>query len=163
MIWAILVIGQPSAELIHYLRTKYHRFVISTQEINPFDAHEKYPGFDYLVYWHSALVPSLDLPALDTFMDFSKVNVTWDSYGRNYPHKTQQRFSTDFIGLPKNTKAKSLEMLEVQDLYILPKDLNVQEGYAETKGARLKNTRKRNINHSLPYVKIFDPQSGRYI
>ena len=164
MIWAILVIGQPSVELISYLRIKMHRFVISPQMISPFEAHAKFPGFDFLVYWNAAaVVPTEALPPLDKLLDFTKVNVTWYSYGRNYPHKTQQRFSMDFIGIPKHVAATSMEMLEVQDLHILPKDLNVQEGYAESKGARLRNIRKRVLEHNLPYVKRFDPTSGRYV
>lgn len=166
MIWAILVIGEPSKEILNYLRRTNARFMISRAEISPFEAHTKYPGFDYLIYWRACVVPTPALPSLDTLFNFSKINVSWDSYGRNYPHKTQRRYSLDFIGMPRTPAGAasiiSYSMLETQDLHILPKNLNVSEGYAETATAILKNTRVR--EPELPsFVKKYNAQLGRYV
>jgi hypothetical protein len=166
MIWAILVIGEPSKEILNYLRKTNARFMISRTEISPFEAHAAYPGFDYLIYWHACVVPTPALPTLDTLFDFSKINVSWDSYGRNYPHKTSQRYSLDFIGLPHSpagaAQITNYSMLETQDLYILPKNLNVCEGYAEFATALLKNMRKR-VPEIPSFVKRYDARLGRYV
>jgi len=161
MTWIILINGKPTPELINYLRRTYAPFLVSVETIDPFNAHKKYPGYDYIIVMNNCLVPSNDLPPLNTFFDFSKINVSWDSYGRNYPHKTHKHFSTDLIGLPASA-AHLTNMLEIQDYNILPKDLNVSDGYFESSTARLKNTRKR-IRHDLPYVKLFDPISRDYV
>lgn len=162
MLWAIVVSGKPSAELVAYLRgNNFPRFLISYNEFDPFQAHELYPGYDFLVVWNQCVVPKAPLPSLETLLDFSKINVTWDSYGRNYPHRTAQRFSLDLIGLPKGA---TRDMFEAQnDLHILPKDLNVSEGYAESKSARIVNIRKQVVRHILPYVKVFDAVRGCYV
>jgi hypothetical protein len=164
MIWAILVIGEPSKEILNYLRKTNARFIISRKEITPFEAHTVYPGFDYLIYWRTCVIPMPALPPLDTLFDFSKINVSWDSYGRNYPHKTPQRYSLDFIGIPRSEahKVTNYAMLETQDLYILPKNLNVCEGYAEFASALLQNTRKR-APEPPSFVKRYDVRSGRYV
>ena len=162
MLWAIVVNGKPAAELIAYFREKnFPRFLISYNEFDPFSVHTLYPGYDFLVVWNQCVVPKVPLPPLETYLDFSKINVTWDSYGRNYPHRTTQRYSLDLIGLPKGA---TREMFEAQEnLHILPKDLNVSEGFAESAKARVINTRKQVVRHALPYVKVFDTARGCYV
>lgn len=167
MNWAILVIGKPSSEILTYLRKTNARFLIANENLSPFEAHAAYPGFDYLIYWNACVVPTPSLPALDTIFNFSKINVSWDSHGRNYPHKTPQRYSLDFIGIPRSPAGAAhitnYDMLETQDLHILPKNINVCEGFAESATACLINKKRKVQCHSLPYVKVFDPTREVYI
>ncbi len=160
--WAILVIGpaqQPA--LSNYFERHGLPYIVAPAATDPFQAHTAFPGYDFLLCWAGHVIPmerltESILPALD----FSKINVTWDSYGRNFPHKTLRRWSRDLIGLPAAHRITDA-LLETQDVHILPKDLNVSDGYYESAKALLRNAPCKPV--SAPYlVKRYNPASGRY-
>lgn len=161
MHWTVLLIGLPNEETEAYLKKYDTPHIISKEECNPFYAHTKYPGYDFILCWKSNVYPRTNLGNLAIYLDFTKINVTWDSEGRNYPHKTRRRFSEDFLGIPHSAKHANLELLEMETIHILPKTWNVSEGYVEYDQALLINKKK---TQSKPvFLKTFDPVSGKYI
>ncbi len=164
MRWTVLLLGSPNEETILYLKKYNIPYIISIEEISPFEAHHTFPGYEYILCWNRNVYPCNALGHIAEYLDFKKINVAWDSEGRNYPHKTRNHWrnhwSLDFIGLPCSAKITNYEMLEVQDLHILPKTCNVSEGYVEYSKALLVNKRKRQDRFS--FVKVFDPATGKY-
>ena len=155
MRWVVVVIGDsPSAELITYLEKTHAPFILS-EDMSPFDAHKKYKGYDYIICMNCNCVPTKDCIPLDELFKFDKINVAWDSYGRNYPHKTSVRYSTDLIGIPAS--AAHITAIPDKDLYILPKTVNVSEGFLETHAAHILNIKKRTA-----FVKFYNCLTGAY-
>jgi hypothetical protein len=157
MKFAVVFFGAQTAEHKAYFEKHGHEVLAAPPELNPFAVHTVIPGYDFLLCWNATVVPEKGARDLRGDMDMSKINVSWDSFGRNFPHKTSKRFSTDLIGFPRTVPRISYELLEMQDLHILPKDVNVCKGYKEFEVAVF----KRAIQTS--FVKKYDPVSGRYV
>lgn len=127
---------------------------------DPATVHTVFPDYDFLLCWNACVVPTHGARDIRGDLDMSKINVTWDSYGRNYPHKTPKRYSRDLIGFPTTMCLQGLNLEDIahKDLHILTKDVNASAGYREYETAQFQNTAAK-----LPYVKVFDVVSGRWI
>lgn len=165
MNFAVVFFGTQTALHSAYFAKHGYKVHQAPSGLTPFDAHKAFPGHDFLLCWNACVVPIPTAYDLRPVLNLSKINVTWDSYGRNYPHKSPRHWSLDLIGIPATRQVASYELLETQDLHILPKDVNVQDGYLESSTAQF-----RNIRSSVPseapastFVKHYDPKSGRYL
>jgi hypothetical protein len=153
--WTILVIGAPNNTQIEYFQKHCLSYKVVDRSCDPFDAHKLAPGYDFVLCWRAEKVfPHETAQSIADFLDFSRINVTWDSFGRNFPHKTTKLYSRDLLGFPAS-KHTSDELLEMQQVFILPKTLNVSAGYVESSDAVI-------LNKFNPFVKLFDPVAKRY-
>ena len=157
--------GAPiNPDLQTYLQR--YRYVVAPSGSKPQDAFTLVPTASFILWWDASLIPQTTLADISSMLDLTKVNVTWDSYARNYPHKVlpNKRFSDRFFGVPAFCapalqNARHLdEFFASAPLYRLPSDLNVSEGFREYDSARLRT--KAKAKPSL--VRVFDPLTGLY-
>lgn len=163
----VIILSNPSNIPIHpdlqtYL-SKY-RYVIAPSNAEPKDLFRIAPSdADFVLWWDASVVPQLTFGPLESYLQFDKVNVTWDSFARNYPHKVppNKKYSKLFFGVPRIC-APSLDFapdfydfLASAPLYRLPSDFNVRLGYREHGSARLKE-----VQPTL--LRRFDPLTGLY-
>jgi hypothetical protein len=157
---AVVFFGTQTAAHTEYFK-KYGITVLqAASPQDPFTVHSTFQGYDFLLCWNAPVVPKRGARDLRGDLDLTKINVTWDSYGRNYPHKTAQRYSRDLIGFPAGLcpRSANLEDCKLEDLCILPKDVNVSVGYREYDAAQFQNGGTK-----PPFVKTFHAESGRWI
>jgi hypothetical protein len=153
--WTILVTGgAPSNAARAYFEKHGLPYKIHSGELfEPQQVHNVVPGYDFILIWAAHLEPTpLFTTSIADELDFTKINMAWDSYGRNYPHKTSVRFTRDLMGIPAFPTA---------DRHWLAKDLNVADGYFESASARLKN-----LPQPQPQPRVaarrYNPSSGKY-
>jgi hypothetical protein len=165
---AVVYFGTQTPAHTAYFRAHGYKVLEAPSNTHPFAVHTVFPGHDFLLCWNACVAPKPGARDLRPLLNLQKINVTWDSYGRNYPHKTSRRWSLDLIGFPAKHTALNYDMLETQDLHILPKDVNVQEGYLEFQKAQFANLRSEpTVSPVAPkasgtFVKHYDPVTGRY-
>lgn len=159
--WTILVIGSPPPVLSSYFEKHALPYKIIAAPFDPFQCHTAVSGYDFILCWAAHVVPTERLTkSIAGCLDFTKINVTWDSYGRNFPHKTRKRWSRDLIGLPA-AKQITDALCETQEVRVLPKDMNVSDGYFESDKALLRNV-PAPAQKEQRLAKHYNPTSGRY-
>ncbi len=174
MNFAVVFFGTQTPAHTAYFRAHGYKVLEATPTTDPFTVHTVFPGYDFLLCWNACVVPKPGARDLRPSINPGKINVSWDSYGRNYPHLNTRHWSLDLIGFPNTKTVANYDLLETQDLHILPKDVNVQEGYLESQTAQFLNLRRSSpplpSAPSMPlaakppsFVKYYDPKTGRYL
>jgi len=154
--WTILVIGNtalPDATRAYFEKHRLPYIIHSGALFDTQQVHRILPGYDFILIWASHVFPTpLLTSSIVDELNFTKVNVAWDSYGRNYPHETAERFSHDLMGIPA---------VPTHEIHWLPKDLNVSDGYFESGTARLRNVPQKPTPTKC-LARCYNPLSGRY-
>jgi hypothetical protein len=165
MSFTILLSNSSAAPMNPDLQTylQKYQYVVVPPGSRPQDAFTLAPAASFILWWDASLIPQATLADISSMLDLTKVNVTWDSYARNYPHKVTKRYSERFFGVPAFCapalqNARHLdEFFASAPLYRLPSDLNVCAGFREYDSARLRvGTPARSL------VRVFDPRTGLY-